>query len=439
MLSPTTAHILALGCAAASRRGPVDGTLACNGCGVCSACFNAAAAGGGTLATRGDDILGLESEGGDRHSRPASRMEWGLPLPPIRFPLRDALLSVNREHSPKSVTELGSAIADQHRGPLVVQHTAKSRRQMEYGRQRSRNRCAASGPRADGAAGTGMFDSTTTMTNGHYGSELSILHTPRPPPEAGRPASVPRSMPSKGSLGRKAFINGAETTGADGWPIHRAVAIPRLEKRDALKHLAGKGMDAGAAAQAVMVYNQTHNAAPGLARSTYDPSSVLTQTPLTSARSLQRTLEPEENAFGAVRNWTCRGLHFSDAGLGIGHRFPVKEAASTFIPGPGAYGQHQGNIALWSPEATLQAKQPMSQHHSTPTYRMGQRRKDEGLVSAHPRPGPGTYEFRGFADELTHKCKRRQVLPGTKVGNLQKSQSDPGLGGGAARRGEGQP
>merc|ERR1712113_1255310 len=82
--------------------------------GDCEACFEHQT-GRGTLALDRQD-----------RSLPGVAHEWQLPLPPVRFPLREALLQERGGDLPSPHTEAVAANAAK-RGPLVVKNTEKSR------------------------------------------------------------------------------------------------------------------------------------------------------------------------------------------------------------------------------------------------------------------------------------------------------------------------
>jgi hypothetical protein len=107
-----------------------------------------------------------------------------------------------------------------------------------------------------------------------------------------------------------------------------------------------------------------------------------------------------------VREWVCKGLEFTDAGLGIGDRFDV-DISNRAKRAPGhIYDQDYGNISRYKSEQSIPTKQPEGRHTSTETHKMGARR-DVSAKRDRQRPGPGTYEFMGFAQELVHKLNKR--------------------------------
>lgn len=114
-----------------------------------------------------------------------------------------------------------------------------------------------------------------------------------------------------------------------------------------------------------------------------------------------------------------KGLAFTDGGLGLGNRMkggPI-DAMRDRSPGPIYNTQQCGSVSLWIAEASLPTKQPCTQFHSTVTNKMGARRDPPQRLDRQA-PGPGTYETKGFTEELLQKHARRprvdargQLLP----------------------------
>merc|ERR1712070_190907 len=94
-----------------------------------------------------------------------------------------------------------------------------------------------------------------------------------------------------------------------------------------------------------------------------------------------------------MKGWARRC--FADAGLGIGERFPTPEVA--LFPGPGAYGNEGGNIALWNPDKFLPSKQPCGKYVSAETHRCGVRRESTQREAG---PGPEYYDQPTFVEEM---------------------------------------
>jgi len=141
--------------------------------------------------------------------------------------------------------------------------------------------------------------------------------------------------------------------------------------------------------------------------------------------SLMAQWSPRRQARGLpkpVKEWVCRGLEFTDAGLGIGDRFDV-DLVNRANRAPGhIYEQEFGNIGRWQDESSMPTKQPVGKYTSTEVHRMGARR-DTQRKADRQRPGPGTYEFKGFAEELQDQIARR---PKGEAPNNRPSSTSPG-------------
>merc|ERR1711904_151022 len=111
-----------------------------------------------------------------------------------------------------------------------------------------------------------------------------------------------------------------------------------------------------------------------------------------------------------LKEWTGNGLEFTDGGLGIGSRFGSGEAAgfARRSPGPAYNCQDFGSVSKWQSDVTLPTKQPCAKYHSTEVHRMGARRDAAPRMDSQMQPGPGTYELKGFAQQLADKSARRR-------------------------------
>merc|ERR1712232_390350 len=106
-----------------------------------------------------------------------------------------------------------------------------------------------------------------------------------------------------------------------------------------------------------------------------------------------------------VKEWATKGFEFTDGGLGIGDRFDMDFAKRS--PGPAEYScRGYGDIARYNSESSMPTKQADARHQSAEAHKMGARR-DTGKKADRQRPGPGTYELKGFADEILAKAARR--------------------------------
>jgi hypothetical protein len=92
--------------------------------------------------------------------------------------------------------------------------------------------------------------------------------------------------------------------------------------------------------------------------------------------------------------------------LGIGDRFD-QDVQRLADRAPGSiYDTDHGNIGRYRSEASVPTKQPCTKYGSTQTHKMGARRDISGKRDRQ-RPGPGTYESMGFAQELMYKLSKR--------------------------------
>jgi len=309
----------------------------------------------------------------------ARSLDWQLPLPPVRFPFRDALLS------------FGDFAADGHeaaaqapaRPPLKVHSTQKTRAIREIGRQRR-----------SGAIRSGLMEERPQPL-------------PAAPAEADKPKTPPKAIPSLATNTRQARLRGAEEAGRD-WPV--------LEESQSAPELSSAGRaGSGGGARVQIRETWTSAARTVLGHSRRFPGSLAP-----TGEGGQLTLEDAGSRWpGAalqsyrhlprpVKEWAARGLEFTDAGLGIGDRFDVEiEQRAKRAPGF-IYDQNTyGNVALWLPCAASQpTKQPDARHVSAEVHRMVGRWRD-GPPADRQMPDPGAYEIPGFVEELQRKIARR--------------------------------
>lgn len=324
-------------------------------------------------------------------------MDWQPPQPPVRFPLREALMSFQDTAPPSPRSALASASASLERtGPLVAKSTQKSRALRQVGRQRRQ--------------GIG------------WSGEEALVRTPRPPPECDRPKPAPKvvqafvkegndvkAQPPLVSRTRQAALRGAEDAGGATWPImEESKSAPNLTTGSSSSR-AGDGPPGArdtwtSAARAVLAHSRRFggpsktgqrsggdggDSPHGGSQTWYGPSPQ-------SCRGLPRP----------VRDWAARGLEFTDSGLGIGPRFEQElRENSRRSPGPIYEQQSFGSVSRWSSDSTLPTKQPCGRHFSTEAHRIGVRR-DLSKKAERQQPGPGTYELQGFAEELLHKLAK---------------------------------
>lgn len=339
-----------------------------------------------------------ESDGFDRATlqRSASspggsfQLDWQVPRAPVRFPLRDALLSFQDSSRPAMEQELeGGMSSASSKGPLKVQMTKKDR-MLKYLSHRKRHNLD---PPALG--------------------QIAPQPRPQPPPHVTAPAK--KALNSYGTEARVQARRDAEdaawstwipqeepTEGAQNPPANQQVVRSTLTSsaRAVLSH------SRRFAAQSLAAESESH------ARSSTHGSSV-------SAHKSSGAKKPNQDPMAAwsparqsrglpkpVKEWVCRGLEFTDAGLGIGNRFDVDIVARA-RRSPGAiYDQEFGSISRFKSESSIPTKQPEGRHPSCETHKMGARR-DTTAKRDRQRPGPGTYELKGFAQELVHKLSKR--------------------------------
>lgn len=300
----------------------------------------------------------LSSLGGSNIGHSASAFDWQLPLPPVRFPLRDALLSnhdfATSQFLVDSTQAVASTMAAQAKGRLKVRSTEKSRAI-----------CAVGKRIREGKDFEGRIDRLEAP-----------LVVPKAPPDAFLPQSPRKSLNSTGTISKMEFLHRSESHGRCRWPTRDDVPF------------------------------SSH--APGMTRSA--------STEFFGSVKIKTDAEQHGGSvvFGshsAMRE-TCknRGPEFLDAGMGVGPRFPQPRDDFRREPGPGQYrtdrNQDIGSVSAWNPDSCLPTKQIEARFTSSEAHRMGARRHLSKRVD-YEGPAPGTYEVRGFADELMLKATRR--------------------------------
>lgn len=317
---------------------------------------------------------------------------WQLPLPPVRFPLRDALLSFQDSGAPLSsrTSQTNSTATAETKGPIKVSTTQKSRAIRQINRRRR----------------AGM-DWTNPEAVPQQAPQFA-------PSDSSRPISVPKGVHSVASRSKHDVLQNALSSGVASWPILEDNGMPAKSKSTpnlASAHNMDIPSTWTSSARAVLAHNRRFGGAKtgvglhsdvgddhGESAAYYGPS-------MHSCRSMPTP----------VKEWAIKGLEFTDSGLGIGARGTDMEILemSRRSPGP-IYEQNSfGSVSLWSQEATCPTKQPCAKFGSTETHRIGVRRDPE--KRNRPQPGPGTYEFKGFAEELASKCARRPKGDGVTV------------------------
>lgn len=375
MVCVPMADLLSLGVAACERSGPatLDGTtrsqLRSTGSALnpsrdslCSACHH-------------DEDPG-SSEGLDRDGRALpSANEWQLPLPPVRFPLREALLSLQDGHDRFDGADGQEAGILAQKGPLKVHHTEKSRGMRQLGHMRRSGRLTAS---------------TSVL-------EERPQPIPKAPPEADRPKTPPKANPSMGTHMRRNMRKSAEQTALASWPILPDKSQPAPSLASSTPEIRDTW---SSAARAVLGHSKRF---PG------SHSHLEVQSPTMGSTWNGSTLQSYKNLPRPVKEWADTGMNFTDKGMGVGDRFDL-EIVMRARRSPGTASAYElqpyGNTALWSSESSHPTKQVCSQHYSAEVHRMGARWRDNKTVDRQ-QPCPGSYETLGFVEENQRKIARR--------------------------------
>lgn len=309
-------------------------------------------------------------------------LSWHAPQPPVRFPLRDALMSF--QEAPPTAQEASLASESlRAKGPLIVTQTQKSRAIREVGRIKRKGLHLA-GP----------------MNYDH-----APVGTPRAPPEADRPDPNPKAKVSQVTTVKAEHRRRTHADALSHWPNYAPAADLGAQARRRMRDVKGT---LASDARILMAHSRRHGVLqPDGSQSEGEndlrlayPSASMSSAAWSSMRSSKQLPKP-------VRDWASRGIEFTDRGLGIGERFTVHPAADPAQRSPGAIydiGQ-SGSFTRWASESTLPTKQISSKHFSTEVHKMGARR--EIVSKAVRQPEPGTYELKGFTDELLDKIARR--------------------------------
>eukprot|EP00928_Gymnodinium_smaydae_P010905 TRINITY_DN14109_c0_g1_i1.p1 TRINITY_DN14109_c0_g1~~TRINITY_DN14109_c0_g1_i1.p1 ORF type:complete len:420 (+),score=56.14 TRINITY_DN14109_c0_g1_i1:148-1407(+) len=332
----------------------------------------------------------------------STTIDWQKPLPPVRFPLRDALISfqdVGGGRIPSPRTAESVALQAAQKGPLKVYSTQKSRAIRAVGKRRR-----------EGKDWEGRID-----------RDEPPLSTPRAPPEALVAKPAKKALLSAATTSRLEVLRSTESAGRSGWPVkpqefsHESSGIgaSRNELSRSMsdasfnrsRSLAG---DDGirptwtSAARAVLAHSR-RSAAEGKTHDGEDEDDGMH-----SLASVWLSVQRSKTLPRPVKEWVLKGQEFTDKGLGVGDRFELELAKlARRAPGPGTYhSESYGDVAKWLPDSSIPTKQPEARHVSTETHRMGARRNTEVKVDRQC-PGPGTYELKGFADEILSKAARR--------------------------------
>lgn len=316
----------------------------------------------------------------------------------MRFPLRDALMSFQDVTRPPSVQEAeASSSSLDSKGPLKVKMTSKAKHRAFLGH---RKRHDLDPP------GIG---------------EMHAQPMPRPPPETTARQPPKKAMNTFGNQSRMQARREAEGAGWSTWMAgvehaQHAQSEPDLHSSVAKQQEQMIRGTLTSSARAVLSHSRRFAAEsmnPSPSHSPHGSSggggSKGSGAAKKPAPDPMAAWSPQRQSRGLpkpVREWVCRGLEFTDGGLGIGDRFDLEiEKRARRAPGH-IYDQDFGNIARWNSEASVPTKQPEGRHHSTQTHKIGARRDISGKRDRQ-RPGPGTYELRGFAQENALKTSKR--------------------------------
>lgn len=250
--------------------------------------------------------------------------------------------------------------------------------------------------------------------------EMAPTAMPRPPPEATKMPVPKKALNTFGTEGRTKARRHAEDAGWSTWTVYPERGD---SAQDGQRDNGASRPTLTSSARAVLSLSRRYAAESLLAEQSFGGnahgSSMSGSKPSAHGGgkiSKHQTLQDPTQAWSParqsrglprpVKEWVCKGLEFTDAGLGIGDRFDtnLKKLAER---APGAiYDTDFGNVGRWKSEASIPTKQPVGKYGSTETHKMGARR-DVSAKRDRQRPGPGTYELLGFAQELTHKLNKR--------------------------------
>lgn len=325
-------------------------------------------------------------------------------LPQLRFPLREALLSLHDSvNEPPSVrTALAGSASLATLGPYKVSSTEKSRALKKIGRLKRRGEHIGRG----------------------YAEERP-LHTPRPPPESERPKTVPKSVPSAVSRKKVAFVRSAQGAAEmECWPsLQKSQSAPEVSSMSCFS-ATPNDMSTDirptwtSTARAVLGHGRRqatrqHATSKGSKGSKGEaeqmdapPAGLLQDTSWCSA-----SLSSFPGLPKPLKDWAIMassGLEFTDAGFGLGDR-ENPEVKNLIKRSQGFnYEVKCGNVGLWNSDASLPTKQPLSQHFSAASARFGARRDPQKKYER--QPGPGYYDVPGFTDELLRKVAKRPAV-----------------------------
>ncbi len=280
---------------------------------------------------------------------------WQKPLPPVRFPLRDALLSAadtSGNLSARSAAAQSQALSQ--KGPLKVQWTKKAKAARHIGQLRRQG--------------------VASKEIGRAPWEPKPIEKPVPPPD--RPVSAPRMLATEATLAKQKALYNAQHSGKARWMVgmEESASAPSLlmgeqpaevrstwtsAARAVLSHQRRLEAAAEQAEKSGEAGGGSHGNSPRGGDQTAASKSMASSASISSHSGAAKKMPREVSA------WLEKGLEFTDGGLGVGDRFGLDHVfMARRAPGPGAYEHPYGNIALWNHEAPLPTKQPYDKYPS---------------------------------------------------------------------------
>lgn len=333
---------------------------------------------------------------GESQEETVSSSAW-QPLPPIRFPLRDAIASLNVDLNPAPPSPLTAARAalaasDAFKGPLLVKTTEKSRAIRHVGKLRRK----------------GQY----RLSWGY--SEEPPLATPRAP--ADRPKSAPKVLASDATRNKKGHLVASQAAGdAIFASLEESQSAPELLPPPT-KALGQKEIRGTWTSDARAMLAHTRRAATSYGSKPTTEELVPLPGQTLGAAWCGAALLSSPDIPRPVKDWAAKGLEFTDGGLGIGDRFGLEHRQlARRSPGPVYEQQKFGSVSLWRQNVSQPTQQAEGRHHSAQACTLGVRR--EVYKPSSRQPGPGTYDLPGFVDDLIRKGSKRPkgVAPGPAV------------------------
>ncbi|CAE8609805.1 unnamed protein product [Polarella glacialis] len=327
------------------------------------------------------------SSASDRWSLPSPQGEdpWQAPLPPVRFPLRDALLALqDSARKPISYrTASAEAQSAANKGPLLVHSTEKSRALKKVGRMKRRGEGIKWG----------------------YAEERPML-TPRAPPECDRPKSETCSVASAVSRSKFDRLRAAQDAGVNSWPVEVEASKSAPDLRSVFDKIRPTWTSAARSVlghSRRMASERHKGAGDGDGHEDDRPDASLTNDATYCALSLQSIRSLPRS----VKDWAGKGMEFTDGGLGVGERSLAMEIKQMASRSPGFIYEQQsfGSVSRWNPQNSQPTKQPSSRHFSATACKMGARREKSRRFEQ--QPGPGYYDVPGFTDMLLRDVAKR--------------------------------